>query len=97
MFVLLYLECQLIEGNSDLALDVINDISKHFQAILPHSSLKQILLNNRRMQSVMTFLSLQRHERQANVLMYLMHGIYPRIGVTNLCTFLYEYVEMVTH
>ena len=31
-----YLECQLIQGNSNLALDVINDISEHFRAILPH-------------------------------------------------------------
>ena len=46
---------------------------------------------------MMTFLPLQGHERYASVLMYLMHGIYPRTGVTNLCTFLYEYVEMVTH
>ena len=33
MFVLPYLECQLIQGNSNLVLDVINDISNHFRAI----------------------------------------------------------------
>ena len=36
MFVLPYLECQWIQGDSKLALDVVNDISKHFRAILPH-------------------------------------------------------------
>ena len=36
VFVLPYLALQLIEGDSNLALDVINDISKHFGTILPH-------------------------------------------------------------
>ena len=35
-FVLLYLGRKFIQGNSNLALDVINNISKHFRAILPH-------------------------------------------------------------
>ena len=35
MFVLPYLEYQLIQRNSNLVLDVISDIYKHFRAILP--------------------------------------------------------------
>ena len=62
MFVLPYLECQLIQGSSDLALDVIYDIFNHFRAILPHLRIRQILLNNRRTQSVMTILPSQRYE-----------------------------------
>ena len=38
MIVLLYLECQLIQGNVNLALGVMNNISKHFWAILSHLS-----------------------------------------------------------
>ena len=51
-----YLECQLIQGNLNLALDVINDTSKHFRAILPDLSLRQMLLNDRKRQLVVKFL-----------------------------------------
>ena len=39
IFVVLYLESQLIQGNLNLALNIINSIFKHFETILLHLSL----------------------------------------------------------
>ena len=50
-FVLLHLGRKFVQDNLNLALDVINNISKHFRAILP----LKMLLNDRKRQLVMKF------------------------------------------
>ena len=54
--MLRYLRRQLIQGNLNLALDVTNNISKHFQTILLHLSTEWMLLNDRERQPVMKVL-----------------------------------------
>ena len=59
LFVLLHSDCQLVQGNLNLALDVMNNISKSLPAILLHfMRLKLMLLNDRKRQPVMKFLPL---------------------------------------
>ena len=36
VFELLHLECQLIQSNLKLALNIINNVSRHFRAISPN-------------------------------------------------------------
>ena len=45
--MLLYLECPLIQADSNLALDVMNNMSKPFRAILSHLNSKQMLLKDK--------------------------------------------------